>query len=57
MSLYIIVLDFRLDAYRSLLRLRLSGLMLLLTQRRKPPEERALMLCDEMETSGGWRRC
>jgi type IV secretion system protein VirD4 len=40
MTLYIIVPPFRLQAYRPLLRLWLSGLLLLLTQRRHPPNER-----------------
>ena len=52
MSLYIIVPPFRLSAYRPLLRLWLSGLILLLTQRRKPPKERTLMLCDEIGNLG-----
>jgi type IV secretion system protein VirD4 len=52
MSLYIIVPPFRLSAYRPLLRLWLSGLILLLTQRRKPPQERTLMLCDEIGNLG-----
>jgi type IV secretory pathway TraG/TraD family ATPase VirD4 len=41
MSLYIIVPPFRLSAYRPLLRVWLSGLILLLTRRNRPPEERA----------------
>jgi type IV secretion system protein VirD4 len=52
MSLYIIVPPFRLNAYRPLLRLWLSGLILLLTQRQHPPEERTLMLCDEIGNLG-----
>jgi type IV secretion system protein VirD4 len=52
MSLYIIVPPYRLNAYRPLLRLWLSGLILLLTQRRYPPEERTLMLCDEIGNLG-----
>jgi type IV secretion system protein VirD4 len=52
MSLYIIVPPFRLSAYRPLLRLWLSELILLLTQRRKPPQERTLMLCDEIGNLG-----
>jgi len=40
MTLYIIVPPVRLAAYRPLLRMWLSGLILLLTQRRHPPEER-----------------
>jgi type IV secretion system protein VirD4 len=52
MSLYIIVPPFRLSAYRPLLRMWLSGLLLLLTQRRHPPKERTLMLCDEIGNLG-----
>ncbi len=52
MTLYIIVPPFRLSAYRPLLRLWLSGLLLLLTQRRHPPKERTLMLCDEIGNLG-----
>jgi type IV secretion system protein VirD4 len=52
MSLYIIVPPFRLQAYRPLLRLWLSGLLLLLTQRSHPPKERTLMLCDEIGNLG-----
>jgi type IV secretion system protein VirD4 len=52
MSLYIVVPPFRLAAYRPLLRMWLSGLILLLTQRRHPPEERTLMLCDEIGNLG-----
>jgi len=52
MSLYIIVPPFRLNAYRPLLRLWLSGLILLLTQRKHPPQERTLMLCDEIGNLG-----
>ena len=52
MSLYIIVPPFRLSAYRPLLRLWLSGLILLLTQRKCPPKERTLMLCDEIGNLG-----
>jgi type IV secretion system protein VirD4 len=52
MSLYIIVPPFRLTAYRPLLRMWLSGLILLLTQRKNPPEERTLMLCDEIGNLG-----
>jgi type IV secretion system protein VirD4 len=52
MSLYIIVPAFRLNAYRPLLRLWLSGLILALTQRRHAPRERTLMLCDEIGNLG-----
>ena len=52
MSLYIIVPPSRLTAYRPLLRLWLSGLILTLTQRKSPPKERTLMLCDEVGNLG-----
>ena len=52
MSLYIIVPFRRLAAYRPLLRLWLSGLIMAMTQRRDPPKERTLMLCDEMGNLG-----
>jgi len=52
MSLYIIVPPFRLSAYRPLLRLWLSGLILAMTQRETPPKERTLMLCDEIGNLG-----
>ena len=52
MSLYIIVPPFRLTAYRPLLRLWLSGLILAMTQRKYPPQERTLMLCDEIGNLG-----
>jgi type IV secretion system protein VirD4 len=52
MSLYIIVPLYRLAAYRPLLRMWLSGLILLLTLRKNPPEERTLMLCDEIGNLG-----
>jgi type IV secretion system protein VirD4 len=52
MSLYIIVPPFRLTAYRPLLRLWLSGLILAMTQRKSPPKERTLMLCDEIGNLG-----
>jgi type IV secretion system protein VirD4 len=52
MSLYIIVPPFRLSAYRPLLRVWLSGLILAMTQRRTPPRERTLMLCDEIGNLG-----
>jgi type IV secretion system protein VirD4 len=52
MSLYIIVPLPRLSAYRPLLRLWLSGLIMALTQREKPPEHRTLMLCDEVGNLG-----
>ena len=47
MSLYLIVPPFRLTAYRPLIRMWLSGLILAMTQRKTPPKERTLMLCDE----------
>jgi type IV secretion system protein VirD4 len=52
MSLYIIVPPFRLTAYRPLLRMWLSGLILAMTQRKTLPEERTLMLCDEVGNLG-----
>jgi type IV secretion system protein VirD4 len=52
MSLYIIVPPLRLSAYRPLLRLWLSGLILAMTQRKTPPKERTLMLCDEIGNLG-----
>jgi type IV secretion system protein VirD4 len=52
MSLYIIVPPLRLTAYRPILRLWLSSLILAMTQRPKPPEERTLMLCDEVGNLG-----
>jgi type IV secretion system protein VirD4 len=51
-SLYIIVPPLRLTAYRPLLRMWLSGLILSLTQRKAPPTERTLMLCDEVGNLG-----
>ena len=52
MSLYIIVPPFRLTAYRPLLRIWLSGLILALTMRKALPEHRTLMLCDEAGNLG-----
>jgi type IV secretion system protein VirD4 len=52
MSLYLIVPPFKLNAYRPLLRLWLTGLILLLTQRKQRPQERTLMLCDEVGNLG-----
>ncbi len=52
MSLYIIVPPLRLTAYRPLLRIWLSGLILAVTQRKTPPKERTLMLCDEIGNLG-----
>jgi len=52
MTLYIIVPLIRLNAYRPLLRLWLSGLILLLTQRKCPPPVRTLILCDEVGNLG-----
>lgn len=52
MSLYIIVPPFRLTAYRPLLRLWLSGLILAMTQRKTVPYDRTLMLCDEVGNLG-----
>ena len=52
LSLYIIVPPLRLTAYRPILRMWLSGLILSLTQRKTPPSERTLMLCDEIGNLG-----
>ena len=52
MSLYIIVPPLRLSAYRPLLRLWLSGLILALTRRTSPPKDRTLILCDEIGNLG-----
>lgn len=52
MSLYIIVPASRLLAYRPLLKLWLSGLLLVLTQRSAPPKNRTLLLCDEIGNLG-----
>ena len=52
MSLFIIVPPFRLSAFRPLLRVWLSGLILAMTQRSTPPAARTLMLCDEMGNLG-----
>jgi type IV secretion system protein VirD4 len=52
MSLYIIVPPLRLAAYRPLLRMWLSGLILAMTRRKTPPKERTLMLCDEVGNLG-----
>lgn len=52
MSLYLIVPPFKLTAYRPLLRLWITGLILLMTQRPQRPKERTLMLCDEVGNLG-----
>jgi type IV secretion system protein VirD4 len=52
MSLYIIVPPFRLTAYRPLLRIWLSGLILALTLRKTPPQHRTLLICDEAGNLG-----
>jgi type IV secretion system protein VirD4 len=52
MSLYIIVPPARLTAYRQLLRMWLSGLMVALTQRKAAPASRTLMLCYEIGNVG-----
>jgi type IV secretion system protein VirD4 len=52
MSLYVIVPPIRLNAYRPLLRMWLSGLIMALTERKHPPEHRTLMLCDEVGNLG-----
>jgi type IV secretion system protein VirD4 len=51
-SLYIIVPPTRLTAYRPVLRMWLSGLILALTLRKTKPKERTLMLCDEIGNLG-----
>lgn len=51
-TLYIIVPPLRLKAYRPLLRIWLSGLIMAMTQRKAPPKERTLMLCDEIGNLG-----
>jgi len=53
MSIYIIVPPYRLAAYRPVLRLWLSGLLLALTRRECVPEHRTLMLSMRWET---WER-
>ena len=52
MTLYIIVPPSRITAYRPLLRVWISGLILAMTQRTKLPAERTLMLCDEAGNIG-----
>jgi type IV secretion system protein VirD4 len=52
MSLYIIVPPFRLTAYKPLLRMWLSGLILAMTRRKERPKERTLMICDEVGNLG-----
>jgi type IV secretion system protein VirD4 len=52
MTIYIIVPPLRLNAYRPLLRVWLTSLILAMTQRQSVPEERTLMLCDEMGNLG-----
>ena len=52
MSLYIIVPPLRLTAYRPVLRVWLSSLILAMTQRANPPKERTLLLCDEAGNLG-----
>lgn len=52
MSLYIIVPLFRLTAFRPLLRMWLSGLILAMARRKEPPKHRTLMLCDEVGNLG-----
>lgn len=52
MTIYIIVPPLRLNAYRPILRVWLSSLILAMTQRAKPPKERTLMLCDEVGNLG-----
>lgn len=52
MSLYVIVPPARLHGFSPLLRSWLSGLILMLTQRKSRPKERTLMLCDEIGNLG-----
>jgi type IV secretion system protein VirD4 len=52
MSLYIIVPPHRLTAYRPILRTWIAGLLMALTLRKGKPENRTLMLCDEMGNLG-----
>jgi type IV secretion system protein VirD4 len=52
MSLYIIVPPSRLTAYRPLLRVWLTGLILAFTNRTRLPKERTLLLCDEAGNIG-----
>jgi type IV secretion system protein VirD4 len=52
MSLYIIVPPFRMSAYRPLLKMWLSGLILAMTRRKTLPKERTLMLVDEVGQLG-----
>jgi len=52
MTLYIIVPPPRLTAFRPLLRIWLSGLILAMTQRTVQPKTRTLMLCDEIGNLG-----
>jgi type IV secretion system protein VirD4 len=52
MSIYIKIPLMRLQAYRPLLRLWLSGLINAFTQRDTLPKERTLMLCDEVGNLG-----
>lgn len=52
MSLYIIVPPYRLTAFRPLLRVWLSGMVMAMTQRKAQPAERTLMLCDEIGNLG-----
>jgi type IV secretion system protein VirD4 len=52
MSIYIKIPLMRLQAYRPLLRLWLSGLINAFTQRETVPKERTLMLCDEVGNLG-----
>jgi len=52
MSIYIIMPPLRLNAYRPVLRVWLSSLIMAMKQRSEPPEERTLMLCDEIGNIG-----
>jgi type IV secretion system protein VirD4 len=52
MSLYIIVPPSRITAFRPILRVWISGLILAMTQRTEMPAERTLLLCDEAGNIG-----
>jgi type IV secretion system protein VirD4 len=52
MSLYIIVPPSRITAFRPILRVWISGLILAMTQRTELPAERTLLLCDEAGNIG-----
>jgi type IV secretion system protein VirD4 len=52
MTVYIVVPPHRLRAYRPILRVWLSGLIMAFTQRKEIPIHRTLMLCDEIGNLG-----